>query len=121
MNKYWIAKIVLLGALIILALSVTLMLLWNWLVPRLFDGPAISLWQATGLLIMARLLLHLSGRSHWVSGHRRVWRKRFEKRWNCMTPEEQAQFKQKFAHRCRNWRWEEPEEERKPSSEVKAK
>ena len=30
--------------------------LWNWLLPALFGLPAISFWQAVGLLVLARIL-----------------------------------------------------------------
>ena len=31
-------------------------LLWNWLVPVLFNGPIISYWQALGLLTLTKIL-----------------------------------------------------------------
>lgn len=34
----------------------TFMALWNWLVPALFHGPAITYWQAAGLLILFGLI-----------------------------------------------------------------
>lgn len=35
-------------------------LLWNWLVPTLFSGPEITLWQALGLEVLSGLLLRSS-------------------------------------------------------------
>ena len=32
------------------------MLLWNWLMPVIFGLPALSLWQALGLLVLMRIL-----------------------------------------------------------------
>lgn len=32
------------------------MLLWNALVPELFSGPALSYWQAAGILILSKIL-----------------------------------------------------------------
>jgi hypothetical protein len=32
------------------------MLLWNWLMPALFNLPVISYWQAVGVIIIARLI-----------------------------------------------------------------
>ena len=109
-------KAVLLGALVILGLSTGLMLLWNWLVPMLFRGPVISWWQALGLLALTKLLL--GGWNHWGRGqrcHHRAWKKKFEEKWNKMTPEEQAHFKRSFTRQCHRWRWSEPEHE--PDSE----
>ena len=31
------------------------MVLWNWLMPALFDLPVVSYWQALGLLILSRV------------------------------------------------------------------
>ena len=33
-----------------------LMLLWNWIMPTVFDLPYITFWQACGLQLMASLL-----------------------------------------------------------------
>lgn len=41
-------------AVITLAISLVFMLLWNWIVPSLFDGPVISIWLAWGDFIPAR-------------------------------------------------------------------
>jgi hypothetical protein len=32
------------------------MLLWNWLMPEVFELPYLSYWQAVGILVMAKLL-----------------------------------------------------------------
>ena len=32
------------------------MLLWNWLIPQLFNGPEISFWMAWGLMILLGIL-----------------------------------------------------------------
>ncbi len=39
--------------------------LWNWLMPGIFGLPAITYWQAFGLVILAKLLFGIGG------GHRR--------------------------------------------------
>lgn len=36
------------------------MLLWNWLMPVIFGLPALSLWQALGLLVLMRILSEVS-------------------------------------------------------------
>lgn len=38
------------------ASAAVLMLLWNWLIPAIFGGGAVGYWQATGLLLMAKIL-----------------------------------------------------------------
>jgi hypothetical protein len=42
--------------LVVILLGLPLQLLWNWLMPNLFDLPYISFWQAVGLNLMAAIL-----------------------------------------------------------------
>jgi hypothetical protein len=39
-----------------LALGIAVMLLWNWLLPTLFDFPETTYWQAVGLFVLCHLL-----------------------------------------------------------------
>ena len=49
------------GMLIVCALGLLFafpeMWLWNWLVPKLFNGPEISYWEMVGLHLLCTLLL----------------------------------------------------------------
>lgn len=53
--------------------GIVIMLLWNWLMPLLFQIPTITFWQAVGIAILARLLF---GNAHhgWHRWGRRGWR-----------------------------------------------
>jgi hypothetical protein len=62
-------------------------LLWNWLLPPLFGWPAITFWQALGLLALCRILF--GGRG----GH--GWGRRTAR----MTPEEREHFRQRMRQR----------------------
>jgi hypothetical protein len=66
-------------------------LLWNWLVPVLFNGPAISYWQALGLLVLTKILFFgLGGRHHSYGGHsrhQRYWKQRFHEKMSSLSPE----------------------------------
>jgi hypothetical protein len=42
--------------LLVILLGMPLQLLWNWLMPNLFDLPYISFWQAVGLNLLATIL-----------------------------------------------------------------
>ena len=80
------------------------MLLWNWLVPSLFNGPHIVFWQAIGLLALSKILFGGCGKGGWGRrgrcGHRGHWKERMEERLVNMTPEE----REKFMNRCgRGW------------------
>ena len=48
---------ILLFVVAIFAFSYIVMSLWNWLVPELFSGPMITMWQAIGLLVLSKILL----------------------------------------------------------------
>ena len=108
MKRYWLLKFIALVTLAILALSMVVMLLWNWLVPPLFNGPSLSLWQALGLLALSRILVGGFGRGPWGGGHvarKRAWKRKFDEKWEQMTPEEREQFKATMKHRCSRWGW----------------
>lgn len=71
--------------------------LWNWLLPSLFGWPAITFWQAIGLLALSRILFGgLGGRGFRRSHSRRHW----AARWERMTPEERERFRQGMWGRC---------------------
>jgi len=63
--------------------------LWNLLMPAIFGLPAISFWQALGLLVLSRVLF--GGFAGW--GHR-MRKSRLVRGWNDLTPEERQRFSQ---------------------------
>ena len=63
--------------------------LWNWLLPPLFALPAITFWQALGLLALCRILF--GGLS--MRGDHGAHRHRMAERWKNMTPEERERFR----------------------------
>ncbi len=103
-----IAKVVLLGALVILGWCMLLTFFWNRLVPTLLNGPTIAWWQALGGLALVKLLI-VGWQRKSGARQRRVRKKKFANRWNHMTPEERARFKQNFARCCRQWGCTAPE------------
>jgi hypothetical protein len=69
------------------------MLLWNWLMPAIFGLTAISIWQALGLLALARILFSGTGAGRFGGmGHRR---NPFREKWMRMTPDERKEFMRK--------------------------
>lgn len=97
-----IAKVILLGALVILGWCMLLTFLWNRLVPTLLNGPTIAWWQALGGLALVKLLIvGWQGKSG--TRRRQARKKKFADRWNRMTPEERARFKQRFDWCCKQW------------------
>jgi len=73
-------------------LSVVVMLLWNALIPELFNGPILNYWQAAGILLLSHILLRgtpLYGMRGWRRARRmRSWKKRLAS----MSAEERAAF-----------------------------
>lgn len=84
-GRRWI-KFALLALVGIGVAVLAVMLLWNWLVPALFNGPHIHFLQALGLLILSRILFR--GHPHF-RGH---WHRHMEARMQNMTPEEREKF-----------------------------
>jgi hypothetical protein len=64
--------------------------LWNWLVPVLFNGPYISFWQALGLLVLSKILF---GGFYGKKGGPYEWKQRYYQKLSHMSPEERERFK----------------------------
>jgi hypothetical protein len=76
-------------------LAAVVMLLWNAVVPALFaDARSIDYLHAFGLLILSRILFGgFRGHGGWHRG-------RYRQKWESMSPEERAQFRDRMqAHR----------------------
>jgi hypothetical protein len=63
--------------------------LWNLLMPAILGLPAISFWQALGLLLLSRLLFGRFG-----GWGRRLHKARFVRGWTDLTPDERQRFRQ---------------------------
>jgi hypothetical protein len=74
------------------------MILWNWLVPSLFNGPVIHFWQALGLLALSKILFGFGGGGHCGGNHYRSkhWKNRYYEKMSMMTPEDRERFKAKM-------------------------
>jgi hypothetical protein len=91
-----IVKIAVIGIMAITLFVYVTMMLWNWLVPVLFNGPVINFWQTLGLLALSKIFF--SGFSK--GGHvGRGWRPYWKEKWHAMTPEEKENFKQKMKNK----------------------
>jgi hypothetical protein len=108
MNK--LTKLLVMAPLAILGLAIftaigggVVMLLWNWLAPKLFGFQLITFWQALGLLALCRILF--GGFGFGCGGHRSSRRRidgrigerireRMDERCAQMTPEERERFRQ---------------------------
>src|SRR4051812_1631378 len=81
------------------------MFLWNCLVPAIFHGPTITLWQSLGLLLLSKILFSGFGGKRW--GHNQgsmQWKQRYEK-FSAMSPEERERFKARMREK---WCYKDP-------------
>ncbi|MCF7823523.1 MAG: hypothetical protein K9N35_05065 [Candidatus Marinimicrobia bacterium] len=66
LKKIGIGFLILFG---IMAFGVITMLLWNWLIPVIFNGPTITFIQALGLLVLSKILFSGGHGKHHDSRH----------------------------------------------------
>lgn len=80
------------GLFALAAISLIVMLLWNWLMPAIFGLTAISFCQALGLFVLGRILLGSFGLGR--HGHGRFGHKgnHLHKKWGEMTEEQRKEF-----------------------------
>jgi Ca2+/H+ antiporter, TMEM165/GDT1 family len=97
----WIRRILMVlffGTLAVFVFGEIVLHLWNWLMPALFHLPAVTFWQALGLLVLSWLLFGgLRGHRGGGPGN---WRWRMQGRWEKMTPEEREKFREWRERRC---------------------
>ena len=96
---WWVRglKFMAFAAIAVAAVGAVVMGLWNALLPDLFGWHMISYWQAVGLLVLSKILL---GGLRGGSGHGMHWRGRLMERWDQMTDEERAKFRDGMRRGC---------------------
>jgi hypothetical protein len=96
-----VAKGVAIAAAVVVFITVfswAVMLLWNYVVPSVFHGPAIGYGQAFALLVLCRILF--GGLRGWRGSHGHWRRHMWRERWESLTPEERARLRERFMERC---------------------
>ncbi len=88
-----------------LLVGLVLMYLWNWLMPDLFHLSAINIWQAWGLLLLAKILFG-GGGAHFKSKWKGAWGEHMKQKMEAMSPEERERFRQQWEARCGKWKKE---------------
>jgi hypothetical protein len=107
MNKgsyYW--KCAALAVVGYLVLGFVTLLLWNWLVPQLFNGPEIHYGHALGLLALSKILFwgfHKKRPPHFQGGPNPYWKSRFQEKLSSLDPQEREAFKQKMKEKWCRW------------------
>lgn len=113
MTRFWILKGLKFLALFVAFVALAgwaVMSLWNWLMPAIFGLTVIGFWQALGLLLLSKILFGgFKGGSHRGWEDKKVqWKQKMTERFNRLSPEEQAKFREKWAKKCgKHWDWTE--------------
>lgn len=96
-RRFMFAPFMLIG---LFAVSAVVMLLWNWLIPGIFNIQALNFWQAMGLLVLCRILF---GRFNFRGGNRHrppFANPAFREKFMNMSAEEKQAFKDQWKQRC---------------------
>jgi len=99
-HRYWVVRLVgiaLLVAIFIAGFGAAVWQLWNLLMPNIFGLPALTFWQAVGLLSLSWIFFGSWRGFHRPYGH---WRHRMRERWVRMSPEERETFRKGMERRC---------------------
>lgn len=97
------------GAGFIILVGAGLMILWNWLIPSIFQGPTINFLQALGLFLLGKIIFGFGG--GWKGcrhchchqgehGKHGFWRKKFEEKFSHLSEEEKAKLKENYKKCC---------------------
>ena len=124
-RKFWLLRglrFFLFAAVFIAVAGIVTQSLWNWLVPALFKGPAISLGQTYGLLLLSRILFggFRGGQAGGWARRRRAWQQRMAGRLEHLSPEEREKFRQQMQQRCGMGWMRRPETAAEPTVEQPA-
>jgi hypothetical protein len=82
------------------------MLLWNSLIPAIFNGPVITYFQSLGLLLLVRVIFSgFRPRNYYSQNKGGYWQKKFEEKMASMPPEQRERIRNICASKCSN-RWD---------------
>lgn len=77
------------------------MLLWNWLMPMLFDFSSITFWEAAGILLLSKILFGGFGggkhKCHCQQRNQHGWKHKFKHKWGHMSEADKEKWEAKFA------------------------
>jgi hypothetical protein len=90
----WIIGGIFLAVILAFLFGYVVMLLWNWIMPTLFNLPEIDYWMAFGIIILGRLIF--GGFGH---GHNNPKKSDHNERFYS------SKFKSKFRKDCGNSKW----------------
>jgi len=93
-NKaFFIGRFIVFGIAIAALVVWVIMLLWNWLVPELFNGPQITYWQSAGILLLSKILFSGFHKHSNDKGSHDYWKRKFISH---MSPEMREKMKSRM-------------------------
>ncbi|MES2850602.1 MAG: hypothetical protein V4685_16200 [Bacteroidota bacterium] len=106
-----VLMIIVFAAAAITAFSFIVMGLWNAILPQVISGvTAITFWQATGILVLSKILFGGFSRGGGAfAARRQAWKEQMKEKWGSMTTEEREKFKAEWKNRCGSMRWGRPQ------------
>lgn len=119
MNK--VVKIVLwviLGAALVVLFGFVTQYLWNWLMPKIFGLPALTLLETFGLLLLAKILFGFGGKGGGASQHKWRWKQRMFNKFENMSPEDRERFKERMKEKWCRWEEEKPSNQNTGTSNI---
>lgn len=103
MKKSWsLYKCILAAISFLLLLGLLTMLLWNWLIPSLFNGPHIRFVEALGLLLLGKILFSGWGGGRCSNGGRGWWKHRYYEKLSSMSDDDRERFKARMREKWCN-------------------
>jgi hypothetical protein len=104
----FIAGGVLLGVGAFALFILVVMLLWNWLMPTIFNLQEITFWQSAGILVLAKILFSGFGHEHkWHSDRKKkIWHQRFKEKFENMPEDKKKYFFHRMDEKCGHSRTE---------------
>lgn len=122
MKGYWVSRGIKFFLLFLIFFSLATfatMWLWNGVLAVIFHWPAITYWQALGIMVLGRLIFGFGRGGGWHHGHSHHshWKSRMAEKWRNMTPEERERMRKEWRSRCGKWGWEEPADKTEPQAQ----
>lgn len=98
-----IAMWIVFGAALIALFGFITMHLWNWLMPKIFGLPMLTITETFGLLLLAKILFGFGGKGGGGNQHKWQWKQRLFNKFENMSPEDRERFKERMKEKWCRW------------------
>lgn len=79
------------------------MYLWNWLMPKIFGLPELTLLETFGLLLLAKIIFGFGGRGGTGNHQKWQWKTRMFNKFENMSSEDRERFKARMKEKWCRW------------------